>query len=294
MDKITIIGKGVDAQALAIFLDCKRFKDAEFAVRYGNRRTGIEYKYVLNDIPALEKARNKLLSLEIFEQNDIRVPEFYKVPFTAHEDNNIWFGRKINHKQGKDIIIHQGLIAENEDDYVIKYIPVKKEYRFHVFRDKILQVCLKYKETGTDGVGNEDDYIRNLEHGWKFTGIDWPDEKGNRKASEFAIKAVKCLNLDFGAVDIILGKDEKYYVLEVNTAPGLDTIRCGLYIKAIKEWVKEMEFLNKNKKIAARIKIDNEMVKYLIEFYNVHSKSEIEYYNQISRRKHEYNQQTNV
>ena len=38
-----------------------------------------------------------------------------------------------------------------------------------------------------------------------------------------AVNAVKALGLDFGAVDIIYNeKENQYYVLEVNTAPGLE------------------------------------------------------------------------
>jgi D-alanine-D-alanine ligase-like ATP-grasp enzyme len=38
-----------------------------------------------------------------------------------------------------------------------------------------------------------------------------------------AQKAVNALGLDFGAVDIIYnGHEDKYYVLEVNTAPGME------------------------------------------------------------------------
>lgn len=263
MDKLSIIGRSDDAKALAIFLGCKRFKDSEFAVRYGNRRTGINYKYVLNDIPALEKARDKLLSLEIFEKNDIRVPKF-GTDFDNIGVKGKFIRRKKFHKAANDID------SAPPFDYWIEFIPVKKEYRFHIFRDNILQVCLKYKEAGTDGAGEDDDWIRNLEHGWKFTGISWnPDEKGNKKATEFAIKAVKCLGLDFGAVDVILGKDNKYYVLEVNTAPGLDTIRTGLYIKAINEWIDSHKYV----KVEGKLIVPPEGVKRLIKFYNKRSKT---------------------
>jgi glutathione synthase/RimK-type ligase-like ATP-grasp enzyme len=30
------------------------------------------------------------------------------------------------------------------------------------------------------------------------------------------------LGLDFGAVDVLLGRDGKFYVLECNTAPGVE------------------------------------------------------------------------
>ena len=46
--------------------------------------------------------------------------------------------------------------------------------------------------------------------------------------------AIKVLGLDFGAVDIIYNKQEdKWYVLEVNTAPGIYGTTLDKYVNAI-------------------------------------------------------------
>ncbi|CAN5950619.1 unnamed protein product [Sphagnum jensenii] len=51
---------------------------------------------------------------------------------------------------------------------------------------------------------------------------------------EIAIAATTALGLDFGAVDIIEDKNEKLYVLEVNTAPGLEGKTVELYAEAFR------------------------------------------------------------
>jgi len=45
---------------------------------------------------------------------------------------------------------------------------------------------------------------------------------------EFSVGAVKALGLDYGAVDVVLGVNGRFYVLEVNTAVGME----GTILKA--------------------------------------------------------------
>jgi D-alanine-D-alanine ligase-like ATP-grasp enzyme len=48
-----------------------------------------------------------------------------------------------------------------------------------------------------------------------------------------AIKAVNCLGLYFGAADVIWNdKEQRAYVLEVNTAPGLEGTTLENYANA--------------------------------------------------------------
>jgi hypothetical protein len=251
--KLTIVGKGQDAKNLAYGLQCERFTlTADLAIRFGNIRTqskvsGKKFKYLkeLNTVEAINNARDKLKTLEILKENNILVPEFTTDLDPVFE--GIWFARAKYHTQGNDILICEGNTWYNHD-YWIRYTPINKEYRVHVFRNKVIQACIKYKEAGNDGAGEENDMIRNLEHGWKFSELD----ACNHNLRDLAIASVKALGLDFGAVDIIKGIDGKYYVLEVNTAPGLDNKRLAAYTECFKKYVIELE--TPNVKIVARIK----------------------------------------
>jgi glutathione synthase/RimK-type ligase-like ATP-grasp enzyme len=260
--KLTVVGNGEDARNIAYGLRCDRFRlNADLAIRYGNIRTvskvsGKPFHYTreLNSIQAINNARNKFKTLYILISNDIPVPN-YVIATNVSENTiseGIWFGRKKFHTQGSDIVIcnnHQEILNNcRTSDYYIKYIPIRKEYRIHVFHDKIIQACIKYKETGNDGHGESEDMIRNLEHGWKFSEL----EQCNHNVKDLAIKAVKVLGLDFGAVDIIKGMDGKYYVLEVNTAPGLDNKRLNAYLEVFKSYIEELE--RPNVRMAAKVK----------------------------------------
>jgi D-alanine-D-alanine ligase-like ATP-grasp enzyme len=54
--------------------------------------------------------------------------------------------------------------------------------------------------------------------------------------TEHSISAVNTLGLDFGAVDLIVAKDGRVYVLEVNTAPGIEGITLEKYVKAFQNY----------------------------------------------------------
>ena len=93
----------------------------------------------------------------------------------------------------------------------------------------------KKRRTNTENINS---HIRNHANGWVFCR---EDIKINNKNDLFnqALLACNAANLDFGAVDIIYNqKQKKYYVLEVNTAPGLVGQTIIKYANAILTYVK--------------------------------------------------------
>jgi hypothetical protein len=97
-------------------------------------------------------------------------------------------------------------------DWFSEYMPLVAEYRVWVFREKHLDTYEKVMQRP-----EEYKYIgRNFRNGFEFRKVNEIPE-----ASRLARLAVASLVLDFGAVDILLGKDRLFRVLEVNTAPGV-------------------------------------------------------------------------
>lgn len=130
---------------------------------------------------------------------------------------------------GKGIVL-----AESHDQLVAaplytQYVKKSAEYRVHVFCGKVIHVQEKRKRKG-EAVNHK---IRNHENGWVFctNGVDILEE-----GKTAAVQAIEELGLDFGAVDLIYNKHhQKYYVLEVNTAPGLVGTTIQKYKEAIYE-----------------------------------------------------------
>ena len=101
------------------------------------------------------------------------------------------------------------------------------EFRVHVFKNKVIDIVQKKLKKGIKSNGK----IRNVDDGWLFSHkvTHIPQD-----LEQLGINAVKACGLDFGAVDIIWNKHyNKCYVLEVNTAPGLElTPTINAYAKA--------------------------------------------------------------
>jgi D-alanine-D-alanine ligase-like ATP-grasp enzyme len=57
--------------------------------------------------------------------------------------------------------------------------------------------------------------------------ITFPSDDLKTEIEKEAVKAVTCLGLDFGAVDLIVSKGDnlRVFILEVNTRPGIESTR---------------------------------------------------------------------
>jgi hypothetical protein len=108
----------------------------------------------------------------------------------------------------------------------------KKTYegRVHVFCGEVIDYAVKKRRKDTEIPANNT--IRNIYTGWVYCR---KGETCSPVLQELAIDTMKALNLDFGAVDFIYNQHEdKYFILEVNTVPGIENTTLTNYIKAIK------------------------------------------------------------
>jgi len=150
-----------------------------------------------------------------------------------------WLARKSHHSKGKDIVVCKTfdevecVIRAGEHAFFSVWIPTDTEYRVWIFQNKALAIYEKqYK-----GEGEYEGFCRNRRFGFSFEKRD--DLRGQATIEGPCIKAVKALGMDWGAVDILKGKDGKYYVLEVNSMPHIDTIKrsSGIRLaKAVSDW----------------------------------------------------------
>jgi len=189
---------------------------------------------------------NKMRHLQKFIDADILAPEPYHVLtdyLDFYKKGTIALARNISHQKGLDIIVcktREELERAMQDrDFWVEWIPTRTEYRVWVFHDKVLAVYEKQFKGDEEYKG----YMRNRRFGFKFVSRNMEGIDGMRGLEKCSIAAVKCLDLDFGAVDVIRGKDGKFYVLEVNTAPNIDSPerKSGIELaRCIQEWVENV------------------------------------------------------
>lgn len=243
------------AKALAAKLEMRMIKTQNSAFKGRNFKTVINWGssqlpeevnkcMILNEDIAVKMASNKLkLFQHIASLTDsgINIPEFTTDQAVAKG----WIDA------GKEVVVREKLnghsaegivLLDNELDFdaynhsaakmYVKYIPKKHEFRVHVVGDKAIDIRRKaLRSDFNQSLVNWK--IRNHSGGFIFAkeGFTPPPS-----VAEQAIKAVQASGLDFGAVDIIWNELHKTaYVLEINTAPGLEGSTVDNYAAAFKE-----------------------------------------------------------
>lgn len=130
------------------------------------------------------------------------------------------------------------VIAEQASDLVqcklyTRYIPKKDEYRVHILGGKVIDLQRKAKRLDA----NEVDWkVRNHDNGFVFVR---ENVKPPKSVLAVAQKCMEVSGLDFGAVDVVYNEQNgRAYVLEINTAPGLEGQTVVNYARAFREFLK--------------------------------------------------------
>lgn len=209
-------------------------------VNYGSGHWSRGGNFWLNPIQHCARAGNKLDAFKKFKEANIVTPEWtvdHEMAQRWIREGHVVVARTIlNGHSGRGIVLcdlEHPLVAA---PLYVKYKKKRKEFRVHVFQGQIIDKAEKRKRRVEARPPNFDGFIRNLSNGWVYCRdniVSPPDLDG------LAISACTALGLDFGAVDIIWNeKENKCYVLEVNTAPGLQGTTLENYAQAIYNWIR--------------------------------------------------------
>ncbi len=184
----------------------------------------------------IEMAANKLLAFKELKRRGVDHPEWTE---DINEARN-WFTKKgttvlcrtkLNGHSGAGIVIADTVDKLVAAPLYVKYKKKRHEYRVHVINGRVVDVQQKKRRNGFRDNEEFTTLIRNIDHGWVYTreGIT-PDQR----LRDIGIAAVKALDLSIGAVDIIYNElEDKYYVLEINTAPGIEGTTITKYVEAL-------------------------------------------------------------
>ena len=204
---------------------------------------------VLNHPAAVACASNKLATFDKFYEHGIRTPEYTRSPEIAREWIEGYIDRRSNSQCDYKCVYartklrgHSGngivILRDLNDDFPVaqlytKGIKTNAEFRAHVFKNQVIDVTQKLRRSTL--LREEINFdVRNYTNGWVFArvGVHLPEQ-----AQTLAVDAISALQLDFGAVDLIHGRDNNYYVLEVNTAPGLMGTTLSSYARAFNNYL---------------------------------------------------------
>jgi glutathione synthase/RimK-type ligase-like ATP-grasp enzyme len=188
----------------------------------------------LNSYEAVNNAANKRTAFQIMQQAGVSIPEFTTDIHTVRDwlenGDKVVARTTLRGHSGEGIEIFEGSDANIPSaPLYVKYIPKQQEYRVHVMRGTVIDVQQKRRRTETpDEQVNWQ--VRNLDGGFIFAreNVEVP-----QMVLDQAILAVEAMGLDFGAVDLIFNINRGVgYVLEINTACGLQGTTLSNYVEA--------------------------------------------------------------
>lgn len=192
---------------------------------------------VINHPDKTRVATDKLAFLTVLDATgEVNIPEFTtdinEAKGWAREGATVVCRTLTKASAGRGIVL---AAAEGEvvpAPLYTKYKPKRDEYRVHVINGEVVDVQRKMRSR--DVPDDEVDWkIRTHDSGFVFgrEGVEAPE-----CVTRNAEAAIEILDLDFGAVDVIYNeKEERAYVLEVNTAPGLTGTTLEKYTQAFRE-----------------------------------------------------------
>lgn len=199
------------------------------------RRANEKGSIILNNWDSVMVARDKTRALICMYSQGVQVPEYT----TDIEVAKQWEGVVVcrlttTGQEGRGIVI-----AETPDQIVqaplyTKHVRHKHEFRVHVMNGNVFDFTQKKKRATIDC----NPYVRNSAGNWVFCreGVLLPND-----VKVQAIKAVEALGLNFGAVDVAYReREDKAYVLEVNTAPGLEGTTLTKYVEQFKYIIEDL------------------------------------------------------
>lgn len=195
-------------------------------INYGNTDPRKFQSCTLNAVD-LRHATNKLnffRTMSNREETSILIPDFWTDRADIPDEAFPIVCRTVLAGHSGDGIV----IAATRNDLVpaplyVKYIKKQEEYRVHVgMRGGITSIIAVQRKARRADTPDEavNWQVRNHNNGFVFVrgGVNPPNS-----VISSAQLALAAANLDFGAVDVIWNaRQERAYVLEINTAPGLE------------------------------------------------------------------------
>jgi len=167
-----------------------------------------------------------------YRQTIKKQKEITKTWISGHKSCTLVIPKTIAKQYGFPLLLRKDKLSDGEgitfinkeeelkilgnEEYYAKFYPSTKEYRVHIYRNKLLGWQEKiYKGTSEDLVP-----IRNNRNNYRFFSLYNNEIPLN--LFDISIETIKNLSLDFGAIDILLDETKTYRVIEINSAPNIN------------------------------------------------------------------------
>ena len=212
----------------------KRLK-TDVVLRWGSTETfdRLSTRLELNTLDAVTNASNKLLMMQNLVGANIKTPNI-KFDLNNTENLDEFRDRSGNfYVRGANDQVRYTNTLQTGDKYVSTPIKDKKrEYRVHVFNGEVIALYEK--------IPNEEGIKLFKSFNCHFELKDASNCLLTLVDQQKCIDAVNALGLLFGGVDMVRSKGKNTYVIEVNSAPALNSTNIDRYVDKITDYVNAM------------------------------------------------------
>jgi len=200
--------------------------DCDILFRWGfSGYYNAKYNVEINSPRSISISANKRSSRILLQQEGFSVPQSFVSISEVPQNLFPVIIRPEYHHAGQDIIIAEdsNVKIPYSPYYVSQYMKKTREIRAYIFNSRIFGMA--------DKIPKDINAIAwNHAQGGSFQNIRW----GNwpMEGAELALKSSEFLGLNFSAVDLMFYED-RWYILELNTAPTLTPYRINCFVKAL-------------------------------------------------------------
>lgn len=211
-------------------------KIADIVLRYGSSKdiSISDDGFEINSLESVENAANKLRMAEILSSTDgVNFPAF--IPLYAMDDIPFdqMYVRDRNQKV-RFVDLNNGGSVRGDDLYLLAPIDKSNEYRIHIFNNKTIGVYEKIPH-------NQEDKLRKQDN-CNFVRLNMADESVSSSligARPMARMATEAMGLVYGGVDIMRSSDGQWWVNEVNSSPGLNSLNVERVGNLVIDYVRQ-------------------------------------------------------
>jgi len=202
----------------------QRLPEASHIIRWGvisSARAEVQ----INTPAAIHKTANKLGFRKLLAEKDL-------CPKTWTEASQVLFPcivRPEMHSRGQNLYVcrdqsdlSRAIRACGFGWYASEFIDKKSEFRIYAAQNRVVGVGEKHPATS-------DSVAWNMFMGGSCKNVRWTEWPS--KIVKAGLEAHKLSGLDFGAIDVIVDRENRPYVLESNSAPTLANYRAQAFAK---------------------------------------------------------------
>lgn len=213
---------------------------SNLVINWGNSNCPYGGPQVLNQASAIAKTVNKLSFFRLMTRAGLAG---YLVPYFTHPDDipdeafPVFCRTKVASCDGDGIVISDNRNQLVPADLYTSYVKDTAEYRVTVFKDEITDIQTKLPRVGQDA----HPMVRTYANGWGFQRKSVPEVVYDKIVAA-ARAALAASGLDFAGVDVLYDTvKQRAYVLEVNTAMGLEGDALNRFAGAVERYAASLE-----------------------------------------------------